>query len=225
MDIRSFGEQQVKKFYEMSLLKDIPGIYRLDFSYISQLEGFGKKSIDNLQAAIAQSKQQPLHRLIYGLGIRHVGETTAKALARRVNELDELRLLTMDDLMLMEDVGPKVATSIYQFFQNEQNIQMLEELKALGVNMKRGEKSTNELNSGQKLQGMSFLFTGTLTRFKRSQAEEMVEAAGGQILGGVSSKLNYLVVGEDAGSKLEKAKKIPSIQILSEEAFLKLLES
>jgi DNA ligase (NAD+) len=224
MDIRSFGEQQVRKFYELQLLKDIPGIYRLDFSSISKLEGFGKKSIDNLQAAITQSKQQPLHRLIYGLGIRHVGETTAKALARRVNELQELQFLTMDDLMQMEDVGPKVASSIYQFFQNAQNLDMIEELKTLGVNMKRGEKSTNSAESGGKLQGMSFLFTGTLTQLKRSQAEEMVEAAGGQILGGVSSKLNYLVVGDDAGSKLEKAKKIPSIQILSEDSFIKLID-
>jgi DNA ligase (NAD+) len=223
LDIKSFGEQQVKKFYEMGLLQDIPGMYRLNFEAISKLEGYGKKSIDNLQAAIEQSKKQPLHRLIYGLGIRHVGETTAKALARRINHLFDLGAITVDGFMQLEDIGPKVATSIHQFFQNPQNIAMLQELEELGVNMKKENNVPTE-NQTSNLHGKSFVFTGTLAKLKRTEAEEMVEKAGGQILSGVSSKLNYLVVGDDAGSKHEKAKKIPTIHIISEDDFLKLFD-
>jgi DNA ligase (NAD+) len=222
LDIKNFGEQLVKKFYELGLLKDIPGIYRLDFNAISQLEGFGTKSIDNLKAAIENSKKQPLHRLIYGLGIRHVGETTAKALARRVNHISELRHMSVEDFMQLEDFGPKVATSVYQFFQNKQNTEMLAELEALGVSMEKEQSAKG--SSLNFLEGKSFVFTGTLSKLKRSEAEEMVESAGGQILSGVSSKLNYLVVGEDAGSKQEKAKKIPSIHIITEDDFLKLFD-
>jgi len=220
MDIRSFGEQQVQKFYKQGWLKDIPGIYKLDFEAIGQMEGFGKKSIDNLRQAIEQSKSQPLHRVIFGLGIRHVGETTAKALAQRVSHLLDLKALTVDELMQMEDIGPKVASSIFQFFQNEHNLEMITELANLGIMLARSDQATV---SDGKLNGQTFLFTGTLSQLKRSDAEAMAEQAGGKILGGVSSKLNYLVVGEDAGSKLEKAKKIPTIRILTEQEFLNLL--
>jgi DNA ligase (NAD+) len=220
MDIRSFGEQQVRKFFELGLLKDIPGIYRIDFEKISGIEGFGKKSIDNLRQAIELSKSQPLHRLIYGLGIRHVGETTAKALAQRISHLLDLKALTVDQLMQIEDIGPKVASSIYSFFQNIQNLEMLAELENLGITLRRLEKETGTAGA---LNGQTFLFTGTLSKLKRNDAEAMAEKAGGKILSGVSSKLNYLIVGEDAGSKLEKAKKIPTIRILTEEEFLNLL--
>lgn len=220
MDIRSFGEQQVRKFYELGLLADIPGVYRLDFEKIGTLEGFGKKSVENLQQAIEQSKSQPLHRVIFALGIRHVGETTAKALAQKINHLNDLQNLTVDQLMQLEDIGPKVASSIYSFFRNPQNMEMIAELENLGLTLHRPD---NEPVTGGKLNGQTFLFTGTLSRLKRSDAEVMTENAGGKLLSGVSSKLNYLIVGEDAGSKLEKAKKIPTIRILTEEEFLNLL--
>ena len=220
MDIRGFGEANVRKFYEMGLLKDIPGIYKLDFDKISTLEGFGKKSIDNLQTAIANSKMQPLHRLIYALGIRYVGETTAKTFAQQVNHLLDLKNYSIEDLQNLEDVGPKVAGSVHQFFQNQDNIAMLQQLEQLGVQFKNPKK---DHATGGNLQGLTFLFTGTMPTLKRSDAEEMVERNGGKLLGAVSSKLNYLVVGDDAGSKLEKAKKINSIKIISETEFLKML--
>jgi DNA ligase (NAD+) len=221
MDIKSFGEANVRKFYELGLLKDIPGIYKLSFDAVSKLEGFGKKSMDNLQAAIEASKQQPLHRLIYGLGIRFVGETTAKTLANAVEQVYDFHSMDEAALLGLEDVGVKVAKSIHQFFQNEQNMQMLHELEELGLQIKNTKKESSGKDS---LGGQTFLFTGTLTRLKRSDAEQKVEDNGGKLLSGVSSKLNYLVVGEDAGSKLEKAKKIGSIRILSEEEFLNLIE-
>ena len=222
MDIKSFGEANVRKFYDLDLLKDIPGIYHLNYEAIAKLEGFGKKSIDNLTAAIGQSKKQPLHRLIYGLGIRYVGETTAKTLANAVDHLLDFKNFTEEQLKNMEDVGIKVAASIYRFFHDDDNIEMLTKLESCGVSLRNQKRQVTEMGN---LSGQTFLFTGTLVQLKRTQAEEMVEQHGGKIIGGVSSKLNYLVVGADAGSKLEKAKKIQSIKIINEEDFIKMLPS
>jgi DNA ligase (NAD+) len=220
MDIRSFGDANVRKFYELGFLKDVPGIYTLPFGEISKLDGFGAKSITNLQTNIEVSKTQPLHRIIYGLGIRYVGETTAKTLASKVQHILDFTLLTAEQLQQMEDVGVKVAASIAEFFADESNVEMIKKLEALGVQMKNEKK---QLQTDGNLTGQTFLFTGTLTRFKRSYAEGLVETNGGKIVSGVSSKLNYLVVGDDAGSKLEKAKKITSIKIISEEEFDKMI--
>jgi DNA ligase (NAD+) len=221
MDIRSFGDANVQKFYDLGFLKDIPGIYRLPYDKIRALEGFGEKSVSNLQAAIETSRQQPLHRLIFGLGIRYVGETTAKTLATAVDHLSDFVNFSLEDLQNLEDVGPKVATSVYHFFHNADNQHLLTDLEALGLNLKSQKSKSN--GGGGNLDGQTFLFTGTLNRLKRSDAEASVEANGGKLLSGVSSKLNYLVVGEDAGSKLEKAKKIPSIHILTEDEFIKMI--
>ncbi len=219
MDIRSFGSANVIKFYELGLLKYVPGIYTLDFEKISELEGFGQKSIDNLKTAIENSKTQPLHRLIFGLGIRYVGETTAKTLAKNVKHLLDFKIFSIEDLQEMEDVGVKVAASIHDFFNNEDNIEMIKALEALGVNM----YNTVEPALEGHFTGQTFLFTGTLPVLKRSEAEQMVEKNGGKLLSGVSSKLNYLIVGEDAGSKLAKAQKLKTVKILNEDEFLKLL--
>ena len=220
MDIKSFGEANVRKFYDIGLLKGIPDIYRLDFGKIGQLEGFGKKSIDNLQTAIELSKSQPLHRLIFGLGIRYVGETTAKTLANAVTHLFDFTNFSEEQLIQLEDVGTKVAGSIHRFFKDEVNLLMLQEREGLGISLKNQKKQVAENDT---LAGQTFLFTGSLMKLKRSDAEEMVEQNGGKIVSGVSSKLNYLVVGEEAGSKLEKAKKIQSIKIINEEDFIKML--
>ncbi len=220
MDIRGFGEANVRKFYELGLLKDIPGIYKLDFKKIGELEGFGQKSIDNLQTAIENSKKQPLHRLIFGLGIRFIGETSAKTLAQAVDHLLDFKKFSLEDLQNLEDVGPKVAGSVHHFFSNKENIAMLEELEKIGLQLKNQKKQ--HVTDGN-LSGQTFLFTGTLPTLKRSDAEAMAEANGGQLLSGVSAKLNYLVVGEDAGSKLDKAKKLNTVKIISEDEFLKLI--
>ena len=220
MDIRSFGDANVRKFYELEFLKDLPGVYHLPFDKIRALEGFGEKSVNNLQAAIETSKQQPLHRLIFGLGIRYVGETTAKTLAAAVSHLNDFTEYSLEDLQNLEDVGVKVATSVYQFFHNKDNKALLEKLESLGLNLKSQKAAPSTEGN---LNGQTFLFTGTLNRLKRSDAEEAVEKNGGKLLSGVSSKLNFLIVGEDAGSKLEKARKIPSIQILTEDEFIRMV--
>ena len=220
MDIRGFGEANIKKFFDLKFLHDIPGIYTLPYEKIAGLEGFGQKSIANLQTAVENSKTQPIHRLIFALGIRFVGETTAKTLAQTVKHILDFEKFSIEDLQNLEDVGPKVANSIYQFFHNDDNILMLQKLESLGVQL-ANKKRTSITES--ILDGQTFLFTGTLPTLKRTEAEEMVEQNGGKLLGNVSSKLNYLVVGEDAGSKLEKAKKISSIKIISEADFLHLI--
>ena len=220
MDIRGFGEANVRKFYELGLLKDIPGIYHLDFKKIGELEGFGERSIGKLKEAIDSSKQQPLNRLIFALGIRYVGETTAKTLARAVSHLTDFKKYSLEDLQNLEDIGPKVGGSIYEFFSNKENIHLLEQLEKIGLKLKNEKK---DFATGGNLAGQTFLFTGTLPTLKRSDAEAMVEKNGGQILGGVSAKLNYLVVGEDAGSKLDKAKKLNTVKIISEADFLKMV--
>jgi len=220
MDIRGFGDANIKKFFELRFLNDIPGVYTLPYDKIRLLEGFGEKSITNLQTAIGNSKTQPIHRLIFALGIRFVGETTAKTLAQTIKHVLDFQKFSVEDLQSLEDIGPKVANSIYQFFHNDDNIQMLTKLESHGVQLANKKRTSL---SDTILDGQTFLFTGTLPTLKRSDAEEMVEQNGGKLLGNVSSKLNYLVVGEDAGSKLEKAKKISSIKILREAEFLHLI--
>ncbi len=220
MDIRGMGESNVKKFFELGYIKDIPSLYKIEWEQIKSLGGFGEKSITNLQIAIDNSKTQPLNRLVFGLGIRHVGETMAKTLANAVVHFKELYDWTEDQLIALEDVGPKVAMSVLDFFKLHENRHMLEELESLGLNMVN--QKSKDTASGI-FSGKTFLFTGTLNQFKRSDAEALVEEKGGKIVSGVSSKLDYLIVGEDAGSKLEKAKKIGTISILSENEFLSLI--
>lgn len=221
MDIRSMGDANVRKFYELGLLPNIPGIFNINWEEVRKLGGFGEKSITNLQTAINNSKTQPLNRVIYGLGIRHVGETMAKTLANAVEHIRDLYNYTEEQLLALDDVGPKVAASVLHFFHTPENRHMIDLLDEAGVNLINQKRNTQQ-GSGE-LEGKSFLFTGTLSRFKRSEAEAMVEAKGGTLLGSVSSKLNYLVVGEDAGSKLEKAKKLATVAILTEDEFLTLI--
>ena len=221
MDIRGMGGANVKKFYDLGIVTDIPSLYNIDWEKVSALEGFGDKSVTNLQTAIGNSKKQTLNRVIYGLGIRHVGETMAKTLANAVHNIKDLYDWDEEKLIALEDVGPKVAAAVADFFKLKENRHMIDQLEQVGVNLASHHKKKQEGDGA--LAGKTFLFTGTLSHFKRSDAEAMVEEKGGAILSGVSSKLNYLVVGEDAGSKLEKAKKLGTVTILSEEQFLEFI--
>ncbi|MBS1644686.1 MAG: NAD-dependent DNA ligase LigA [Bacteroidetes bacterium] len=222
MDIRGMGEGIVTKFFENGILRTIPDLYQLDWKKVAALDGFKEKSLNNLRTAIENSKTQTLARLIFGLGIRHVGETTAKTLANNITQLRELYDWTEARLLSLEDVGPKVAASITHFFAQPELRHTLDQLEAAGLNL---ENSARQDAVSGVFSGKSFLFTGTLEQMKRSDAEALVEARGGKILGGVSSKLNYLIVGADAGSKLEKAKKLGTVVILTEAAFLELAGS
>ena len=221
MDIRSLGEANVRKFYALGLLKDIPGIYKLNYEEISKLEGFGEKSINNLKSAIENSKKQSLNRLIFGLGIRYVGETTAKVLSKSVENLFDLSKFSLEELQHLKDIGNKVSESVFEFFQNDDNIKMLKTLAAEGINT-AGDKREEIAGS---LTGKTFLFTGTLPTLKRNEAEKLAEENGGKLLSSVSSNLNYLVTGDAAGSKLDKARKIKTVKIINEQEFLNLVQT
>jgi DNA ligase (NAD+) len=219
MDIKTFGEANVRRFYSMGILPDIPSVYSLNFEKISSLEGFKKKSVDNLRTAIENSKTQSLNRLIFGLGIRYVGETTAKILAKSVDTVFDLQKFSLEKLLQLKDIGTKVGESIYAFFHNNDNIEMLQKLAEKGLNINGSKSETIE----GKFSGSTFLFTGTLPTLKRSEAEKIAEQNGGKLLSSVSSNLTYLVAGDSAGSKLEKAKKIKTIKIITEEDFLNMI--
>jgi len=220
MDIRGLGESNIRKFFAEGLLKDIPDIYNLPYEEIKSWEGFGAKSIEKLEEAVGKTKQQPINRLLFGLGIRYVGETTAKTLARSIEHINDLKNRSLEELLALEDVGEKVAHSILASFKDERFLNMLSTLEATGLNFKNEEEDVSD----GALAGKTFLFTGTLPTLKRKAAEAMAEAKGGKILSGVSTKLNYLIAGEKAGSKLEKAKKLGSVKIISEAEFMELID-
>ncbi len=220
MDISGLGGKIIDKFFELQYIKKYADLYRLPYDQIATQEGFGDKSSAKIKLAIENSKFNPLYKLINALGIRFVGENTAKNLAKEVNDITEYFDKTLDELMLIDDVGYKVAASVFEYFQNESNRNELLFLKSIGVNT---ESSFGKIALKETIfESKTFLFTGTLNTMTRSEAEKKVEQYGGKIVSGVSAKLNYLIVGVDAGSKLEKAKKIPSIRVLTELEFNKL---
>ena len=218
MDMDGLGRETVIDFFRRGWLKTIPDIYRLPYEEILSLEGWKEKSVNKLRESIEASKQQPLWRLVNGFGIRHVGTQTAKDLVRHLDKLTDLFDYDAEKLTEIEGIGQIVASSITEFFHNPGNRHMITELETLGLNLVQEKQA-----GGGKLEGKTFLFTGSLTRFTRDQAKEMVEANGGRILSSVSANLHYLVAGEKAGSKLKKAEAIPSIQVIDEEQFLQMI--
>lgn len=222
MDIDGLGRSIVIDFIQRGYIRNLEDIYQLPYDKILELEGWGEKSVENLRNGIRDSKNRPLWRLLNALGIRHVGATTSKDIAKQITVIFDLEKMTVEDLTGIEGIGPKVAQSIFDFFQNEGNVHLLAKLKELGVNT--ANRPEDSLAKNNRLEGKTFLFTGSLQKFTRDRAKQLVEENGGKLLSGVSANLNYLVVGEDAGSKLTKAKKIPSIQILSEDEFLQMIE-
>lgn len=221
MDIDGLGRSIVIDFIERGFIKNIEDIYRLPYESILELEGWGQKSVDNLRQGIEDSKNRPLWRLLNAFGVRHVGVTTSKDIVSHVKNIKELKNFTVEDLTNIEGIGPKVAQSIFDFFHTPANIHLIDMLESLGLNIENRTQDAPARNN--KLEGKTFLFTGSLQKFTRDRAKELVEENGGKLLSGVSANLNYLVVGEDAGSKLAKARKIPSISILTEDEFLAMI--
>lgn len=221
MDIDGLGRSIIIDFIERKFIKNIEDIYRLPYSDILTLEGWGEKSVENLKKGIEESKGRPIWRLLNAFGIRHVGVTTSKDIASHIKTVLDLEKLSVEDLTNIEGIGPKVAQSIFDFFQTPSNIHLIKALEHLGVNIQN--RPEDSLAKNNKLEGKTFLFTGSLQQFTRDRAKQLVEENGGKLLSGVSANLNYLVVGEDAGSKLAKAKKIPSITVLTEDEFLNLI--
>lgn len=225
MNIDGFGEAYIERFYQEGMLQSLADIYRLNYKTIAFFEGFGQRSVDKLAAAIEASKSNPAHRLLYGLGIRHIGRTNSKILVAEVEKLQDLANWEVEQLCALRDIGPIVAQQVVDVFQRPETLQLLDELENLGVNTSRlEEERKQEVAADAPLAGKTVVFTGTLTQLKRDEAKQMVIAAGGKAVGSISSKLSYLVAGEKAGSKLKKAQDL-GIAILTEEEFITLVNS
>ncbi len=224
MDIDGFGKMYIERFHDLGWLNNIADIYRLDYETIAQLEGFGEKSAENLKASINKAKANPIHRLLHSLSIHHLGQKVSKLIAEEVQHVFHLKDWTMDNFTAIKDVGPVVAENIIHFFQNPANIDLLKQMEALGVNMSQTDDDRPKaVAANAPLSGKTILFTGTLQQMGRKEAQRMAELAGAKNISAVSSNLDILVVGEKAGSKLKKAQKLDTIDILTEAEFLTLI--
>jgi DNA ligase (NAD+) len=222
LNIDNLGSETIEQLYREKLIENPADFYVLTKEQLLPLERMAEKSAQNIITGIEKSKEIPFEKVLYGIGIKHVGETVAKKLVKNFPTIEELKNASVEELCQVEDIGAKIAVSIEEFFKNTENLLMIERLKSYGVQLEKGE-STNEVLSNV-LEGKTFLFTGKLSLFTRESAEEMVEKHGGKNISAVSKNLNYLVVGEKAGSKLKKAQDIGTINILDEQQFLDLIE-
>ena len=220
MDIEGLGEQLVEQLVDRGLVTTPADFYTLNLETLADLDRMAKKSAQNVLDALEKSKTTSLARFIYSLGIRHVGESTAKSLAKHFGSLDALLAGDENLILSVNDIGPVVAQSILSFFADPLNRQLIDQLRASGIHWEEGEPE----QSSDLLAGKTFVLTGTLPTLSRDDARAMIEAAGGKVAGSVSKKTSYVVAGEEAGSKLARAEEL-GVAILDEEQFLKLLES
>jgi DNA ligase (NAD+) len=218
MDIEGLGEAIVEALVENGLIGSVADIYYLTLDDIKSLWKSGQTAAKKLLAAIEQSKQQDLSRLIYALGIRQVGAKTGKGLASYFGTLDALAAATLEELTAVPDVGAVTAENILNWFRQTQSLEILEKLRAAGVNFESKRTLTDT-----RFAGMTFVLTGALTKFTRDEATEKIELFGGKAAGSVSKKTTYVVVGENAGSKEKKAREL-GIPILTEDDFLAMIE-
>lgn len=222
MDMASIGGETAVLLYDNGLAQGIADFYDLKKEDILPLDRMAEKSAQNIIDAIEESKKIPFEKVLYAIGIRHVGETVAKKLAKRFHSIDNLMNATLEELENVEDIGGKIAISIQEFFSKEKNQIIIQRLKAAGVQMEVGE---SEKPVSNLLKGKTFLFTGSLIQFTRDEAQKMVEQNGGKNISAVSKNLNYLIAGEKAGSKLKKAESIGTVTILTEDEFLEMIQS
>lgn len=225
LDIEGLGEKAVELLLNNNLIKDYGDLYYLKekAEKIANLERMGEKSAKNLLNGIEQSKSRPLARFIFGLGIRYVGEGAAKLLANHFHSIDKMREAGVEELAEVEGIGEKTAESIKDFFSRKENLAVLEKLRAAGMPFAEKTAETPAVERDESFAGKSFVFTGTLSRFTREEAGELVEQRGGKVIKSVSKKTDYVVAGEEAGSKLTKAREL-GVTILSEEEFVKMIE-
>lgn len=218
MNIDGLGESILKQLTEEGLIKNIADIYELTLEQAKTLKKNGTKFATNLINSIEASKQNDLYRLLTGLGIRHVGVKAAKTLARKYETIEKIEEATFDSLCLIDEIGMVMAKSIYDFFKSEQTKDLLECLKTAGVNMKYLEEAIDS-----RFEGQVFVLTGSLETFTRDEAGNMIEKLGGKISSSVSKKTNYVLAGEEAGSKLVKAEKL-GVTIITEEQFKEMIK-
>ena len=225
LDVDGLGSKLIEQLVDRGLVGSIADLYRLDGALLCSLERMGSKSAENLVAALAQSKQQPWHRQLYGLGIHHVGEVNAKALARAFPSAADLATAateTPEAITAVYGIGGEIAQSLQQWFSTGANQELLTSLERLGFSLASADEEQPEPSGPAPLAGQTFVLTGTLPSLSRSQAQALIEAAGGKVTGSVSKITSYVVAGEEAGSKLSKAESL-GIPVLDEASLQALL--
>jgi len=220
MKIDGLGERLVDQLVEKSLVRDVSGLYRLSQEQLEGLERMGPKSAENLLRQIDASRSLEFWRLLFGLGIRHVGERTAQILAKHFGSMQRLQNASQEELEQVYEVGPKLAESIYRFLKQPENRELIEKLEAAGLPMKSDDFVPPEM--AQVFEGKTFVLTGTLEGMTREEATSIIEHRGGRVSSSISKKTNFVLVGRDAGSKLDKARKL-GVQILDEQQFRTML--
>ena len=220
MDIEGLGDALISEFIDRGYINNIADIYNLTYEQIASLKKNGKKFAQNLMDAIEESKHRDLYRLINSLGIRHVGVKLAKSLTKNYKTMDKLMRASVETLRMKDDIGAITAKSIYKFFRQEQTKDLISRLKKAGVNMSVIE---TEENSDLRFEGKTFVLTGTLENYSRGDASEIIEKFGGKTSTSVSKKNNYVLAGEDAGSKLTKAREL-GVQIITEQEFMEMIK-
>ncbi|MEH7495286.1 NAD-dependent DNA ligase LigA [Neobacillus niacini] len=220
MNIDGLGEKVISQLFAEKLISDVADIYKLTFEQLIALERMGEKSVTNLLKAIEASKANSLEKLLFGLGIRHVGAKAAKTLAQSFDTMDKLAFATKEDLIAINEIGDKMADSIVAFFDQEEAVELLKELACAGVNMEyKGAKPVSVEESNSIFAGKTVVLTGKLEQLSRNEAKEKIEALGGNVSGSVSKKTHLVIAGEDAGSKLTKAEEL-GIEVWDEEKLL-----
>src|SRR5690554_2807206 len=219
MDIEGLGEALIARFLEEGIISKLEDIYSLDYQKVMQLEKLGERSVYNLKQAIDKSVKQPFDRILYALGIRYVGDKTAKIIVEHFPDLESLLQAEVEDFLQVEEIGDKIASSLYDFLHNEESLQTIRALQKAGLAFRAEKKTVSD-----RLAEKSFLITGTLSRYTREEAEKKIEELGGRVISSVSKKLDYLIVGDKPGSKLQKAGKIPTVKIIDEDEFEQLLD-
>ena len=222
MDIDGLGPETIDLFYRLGMVRTVADLYSLNESEIASLERLGEKSARNIIEAVDRSLQVPFERVLFALGIRFVGETVAKKLANSFVSIEALEAATLDDLVDVDEIGPRIAQSVRAYFENEQNRNLIKRLKEAGVQMRISEDRLSGFTD--KLDGATIVISGTFTHHSRDEYKQMIEQHGGKNTGSVSAKTTYLLAGENMGpAKLEKARKL-GIKIISEEDFLQIIQ-
>ncbi|MEL0056343.1 MAG: helix-hairpin-helix domain-containing protein, partial [Methylophilaceae bacterium] len=218
MNIDGLGEKIIDQLMDSNLLNQTSDFYRLKKEQLLSLERFAEKSADNLIKSIENSKNTSMARFIYALGIRNVGEATANDLANHFGNLNKIKQASLDQLIEVRDIGPTVAESIFKYFNSSESVNEIEQLVSLGIHW---QDIKLDLNKNRELEGQVFVLTGTLPTLKRDEAKALIMNAGGKVSGSVSKNTDYVVAGDEAGSKLEAAKKL-NITIIDESKLIEL---
>ena len=222
MNIDGLGTETIDQFYQEGMIRTIADLYTLKAPDIARLERMGKKSAVNILEGIRESKNVPFERVLFALGIRFVGETTAKTLAKSFRSIDALASATLDDLIQVDEIGVKIAQSIIQYFADERNLQQIERLREAGVQLEMAEMDMSDYTD--KLAGQSIVISGVFAHHSRDEYKELIEKNGGKKVGSISKKTSFILAGDNMGpAKLEKANKL-GVPIMNEEDFLRLIE-